>query len=74
MSRLVVALLLSWIVLSQSGCATGWFGDAPHPSREKALSDCLKEVPPEAVPYADAFSACMEERGWVYTGTAGPRK
>ena len=71
------ALLVGLAVLlaaSQSGCATGLFGGASRQPRDEALEACVQEVPAESVPYADAFSACMERRGWVYSGTSGPRR
>ncbi len=55
------------------GCATGPFARAPK-SPEKAIRACSAEVPADAVPYADVFSECMERRGFVYRGTAGPRQ
>ena len=62
------------LVMSSSlGCATGLFGSSGQ-SREQAIRACTEAVPADAVPYADAFSACMEERGFVYTGTSGPRQ
>jgi len=64
-----VALVL---VLAQAACATGLFARTQR-SREQAIRTCAADVPADAVPYADAFSACMEERGFVYTGTTGPR-
>lgn len=66
-----LALLAAFVCLAGSGCATSLFSRTD--SREAAIRACSKEVPPDAVPYADAFSACMERHGWVYTGLAGPR-
>jgi hypothetical protein len=64
-----VALVLA---LAQASCATDLFARTPR-SREQAIRTCASDVPADAVPYADAFLACMDERGFVYTGTTGPR-
>ena len=66
----IAALLLS---LAVTGCTT-LFGTSPRDSREEAIAACLEVVPAEAVPYADLFADCMEERGWAYTGATGPRR
>ena len=55
------------------GCAMPIFGSS-KPTRERAIANCTERVPADAVPYADAFSACMEEQGWTYSGTVGPRQ
>ena len=64
------ALLLA-IALLSTGCASGFFGDHPHESREEAIAACIEAVPAEAVPYADRMADCMEERGWVYRRSTG---
>ncbi len=58
---------------SSFGCATGLFGSSQD-DRKQAIRACTQEVPADAVPYGDAIAACMEKRGYVYTGASGPRR
>ena len=73
MSTLRLVLCAAILALPQLGCATGLFASDP-PTREQAIRECSNEVPADAVPYVDAFSACMEQRGWAYSGPVGPRQ
>jgi hypothetical protein len=68
-----VAVALASSLLG-SGCATGIFDMGRHPSREDAIAECMLEVPAAAVPYAERFADCMQERGWVYRVPASPRE
>jgi hypothetical protein len=63
-TRLFVLLLAS--LAAFTACATGPFAMRSHPSRAEAIQRCTKEVPADAVPYADAMADCMERYGWTY--------
>jgi len=66
------AVLTTLIVAASTalGCAT--LAGGPRQSREEAIAACVAAVPAETVPFADAFAACMEERGWVYAAVSAP--
>lgn len=67
MSRAILLFVLSLAsVAALAGCATGPFAMRSHPSRAEAIQRCTKEVPADAVPYADAMADCMERYGWTY--------
>lgn len=67
----IVSVML--LAVASAGCATGLFGDSKE-GRKQAIRECTQQVPADAVPYADAFSTCMEQHGYVYTGASGPRR
>jgi len=67
MLRCVVLVL---IPLFAVGCAT--FGrSGASKSRQQAIAACVDAVPAETVPFAEAFAACMESHGWVYSSKSG---
>jgi hypothetical protein len=61
----VVALVLA---LEAAGCAGNPFGRG-RPSRKEAIAHCIEMIPAESALYADHFSACMEQQGWVYSSS-----
>lgn len=67
-----VPALAALAALAAGGCATSILPRKTD-SREEAIRACTEEVPPDAVPFADAFAECMERRGWTYQGSTGPR-
>jgi hypothetical protein len=71
LASLLLAASVTALASTTLGCAA--FGSHPSETREEATAVCLATVPAEAVPYADKIADCMEERGWVYTGSASPR-
>jgi hypothetical protein len=63
----VLALALA---LEAVGCAGNLFG-LGRPSRKEAIAHCIEVIPAESALYADHFSACMEQQGWMYAPEGG---
>ena len=71
MARHAAVLAIVFLTASLAlGCASLVTG--PTSSREEAIAACIEAVPAEAVPFADVFATCMEERGWVYGAVSAP--